>query len=154
MERKQGCMIDRNTILVVDDNPDDVMLTVRAFEEILVPSELIVMESGIKALEYLIEEEKRADGMHPALVLLDLHMPGADGLEVLRRIRTEVCTRALPVVMMTSSRDVKDRAAAYQLGANGYLRKPVEFQRMVELAQALANYWLVMNQPDDADEGA
>lgn len=147
-------MTDRNSILVVDDDPDDVMLTVRAFEEILVPSELIVMQSGMEALEYLLAEERRADGKLPALVLLDLNMPGADGLEVLRRIRADKRTRSLPVVMMTSSREVKDRASAYELGANGYLKKPVEFQRMVELAQALANYWLVMNQPDDSGESS
>jgi two-component system response regulator len=142
-------MRSQQPILLVEDNPDDVAITLRAFRDAGIPNEVLVARDGTEAMEYLIDGPSRGAAASPALVLLDLHMPGADGHEILRRIRADRRTRTIPVVVLTSSTDSGDRSSAYGNGANSYIQKPVDFERMIELARALASYWLVLNQPHE-----
>ncbi len=137
-------------ILLVDDNLSDVELTKRALEKRHVGNQLLVAEDGKAALDYLF-----AEGVHagrnvmdlPTLVLLDLKLPKLDGLEVLRRIRADARTKRLPVVILTSSNEEQDLAAGYDLGANSYIRKPVDFAKFAEAIEYLGLYWLVLNEP-------
>ena len=137
-------------ILLVEDNPSDVELTKRALERRHISNALLVAEDGKDALDYLF-----AEGAHagrdvtdlPTLVLLDLKLPKLDGLEVLRRIRADPRTKRLPVVILTSSSEEQDRAASYDLGANSYIRKPVDFAQFAEAIEYLGLYWLVLNEP-------
>ena len=144
-------MPDRNhVILLVEDNPDDVELTRRALDESNVANKLVVVRDGVEALQYLFREGAYAgrDAADlPEVVLLDLKLPKVDGLEVLRRIRANERTRILPVVVLTSSNAERDIVESYALGANSYIRKPVEFERFVEATKALGLYWLVLNEP-------
>ncbi len=140
----------RPVILLVEDNPDDVELTRRALDSSNVANELVVARDGVEALEYLFAEGEYAgrDAADlPEVVLLDLKLPRIDGLEVLRRIRADERTRVLPVVVLTSSNQERDIVDSYELGANSYVRKPVEFERFVEAAKTLGLYWLVLNEP-------
>ena len=137
-------------ILLVEDNPDDVELTRRALDESNVANKLVVVRDGVEALQYLFREGAYAgrDAADlPEVVLLDLKLPKVDGLEVLRRIRANERTRILPVVVLTSSNAERDIVESYALGANSYIRKPVEFERFVEATKALGLYWLVLNEP-------
>ena len=135
---------------MIDDNSSDVELTKRALAKRHITNELRVAEDGKEALDYLF-----AEGAHagrevadlPTLVLLDLKLPRLDGLQVLRRIRTDPRTRRLPVVILTSSSEEQDLAAGYDLGANSYIRKPVDFARFSEAIEYLGLYWLVLNEP-------
>jgi CheY-like chemotaxis protein len=137
-------------ILLIDDNLSDVELTKRALEKRHISNELQVAEDGQEALNYLF-----AEGVHagrdvtdlPTLVLLDLKLPKLDGLEVLRRIRADPRTKRLPVVILTSSSEEQDMAAGYDLGANSYIRKPVDFAKFAEAIEYLGLYWLVLNEP-------
>jgi two-component system response regulator len=137
-------------ILLVEDNPSDVELTRRAFEKRHISNQLMVAEDGQEALDYLF-----AEGVHaardvtdlPTLILLDLKLPKLDGLEVLRRIRADPRTKRLPVVILTSSSEEQDLAASYDLGANSYIRKPVDFAKFAEAIEYLGLYWLVLNEP-------
>ena len=137
-------------ILLVEDNLSDVELTRRAFEKRHISNSLMVAEDGKEALDYLF-----AEGAHagrdvtdlPTVVLLDLKLPKLDGLEVLRRIRAEPRTKRLPVVILTSSNEEQDLAASYDLGANSYIRKPVDFAKFAEAIEYLGLYWLVLNEP-------
>ena len=144
-------MPDRNhVILLVEDNPDDVELTRRALDESKVANKLVVVRDGVEALQYLFREDAYAgrDAADlPEVVLLDLKLPKIDGLEVLRRIRADERTRILPVVVLTSSNAERDIVESYALGANSYIRKPVEFERFVEATKTLGLYWLVLNEP-------
>ena len=144
-------MPDRNhVILLVEDNPDDVELTRRALDESNVANKLVVVRDGVEALQYLFREDAYAgrDAADlPEVVLLDLKLPKVDGLEVLRRIRADERTRILPVVVLTSSNAERDIVESYALGANSYIRKPVEFERFVEATKTLGLYWLVLNEP-------
>lgn len=136
------------TILLIDDNPDDVELTLRAFERCHVANQIVVMEDGEKALDYLHcagPYAERAPDL-PEVVLLDLNLPRIDGHEVLRRIRADERTRRLPVVILTSSQEARDLVLAYDRGANSFVRKPVAFEEFVESARQLGLYWLVLNQ--------
>lgn len=135
-------------ILLVEDNPSDIALTQRALAKANVANELVVTEDGEEALNYLL-----ATGPHhsrdvsdmPALTLLDLKLPKVSGLEVLRRIRGNGRTRRLPIVILTSSLEERDVAAAYDFGVNSYIRKPVDFEEFAQVASELGSYWLVRN---------
>jgi CheY-like chemotaxis protein len=138
------------TILLVEDNPSDIALTIRAFEREHILNELVVADDGPQALDYLFGTGKysgRDTSQLPALILLDLKLPGLDGLGVLRRIRENKKTRRLPVVVLTSSKEEQDLAASYDLGVNSYIRKPVDFMQFTEAIKHLGLYWLVMNEP-------
>ena len=137
-------------ILLVEDNPSDIQLTKRAFEKSRIANQLQVAEDGQEALDYLFGRGVAGtpgDDEAPALVLLDLKLPKMDGLEVLRRIRSEPRTRRLPVVILTTSKEDQDVAASYDLGANSYIRKPVDFTQFVKAVDHLGLYWLVLNEP-------
>lgn len=138
-------MADKMKILLVEDNPDDEALTIRALEKNHISNEVVVARDGVQALELLLGDGV-ADEDLPAVVLLDLKLPKVDGLEVLRRIRADERTRLLPVVLLTSSKEEKDVIAGYELGANSYVRKPVDFLQFVDAAQQLGLYWLVLNE--------
>lgn len=137
-------------ILLVEDNPDDELLTLEALEANRVGNKVIVARNGVEALDFLFGEGAYAgrDVMDlPAVVLLDLKLPKIDGLEVLRRIRADERIRLLPVVILTSSNEEEDRIKGYSLGANSYVRKPVDFDEFVKAAGQLGLYWLLLNQP-------
>lgn len=137
-------------ILLVEDNPDDVELTRLAFDEGGICNEIVVARDGAEALDYLFGTGKYEDrdlSSMPAVVLLDLKLPKVDGLEVLRRIREDSRTHALPVVVLTSSKEDEDVIKSYNLGANAYVRKPVDYNEFVRAAKTLGLFWLVMNQP-------
>jgi len=137
-------------ILLVEDNPSDIALTQRAFAKSHIANELIVAEDGQAALDYLFATGKHTNrdvSQVPALVLLDLKLPGVDGLEVLRQIRLDPRTSRLPVVILTTSKEEQDVAQSYDLGANSYIRKPVDFTQFIQAVEHLGLYWLVLNEP-------
>ena len=131
-------------ILLVEDNPDDEALMLRAFQRSKLANRIDVARDGVEALAYLVGPSARPV---PTLVILDLKLPKVDGLEVLGRIRSEERTRALPVVVLTSSREEQDLVESYRLGANSYVRKPVDFMQFADATQTLGLYWLVVNEP-------
>lgn len=136
-------------ILLVEDNPDDVKLTLRALKKNNILNKVVVVEDGVEALDYLHGTGRFAGrdlSDMPQLILLDLKMPKLDGLEVLQRIREDERTRILPVVILTTSSEDKDRIESYKLGANSYIRKPVDFNQFLEAVQQLGLYWLVLNE--------
>ena len=143
-------MSDANkVILLVEDNPDDATLTLRAFKRSHVMNTIVVARDGIEALDFLFARGTYADraGMPlPTLVILDLKLPKLDGLGVLRAIRADERTRLLPVVILTSSKEEQDLISGYSLGANSYVRKPVDFVEFAEAVKVLGIYWLMMNQ--------
>lgn len=140
--------MEEAVILLVEDNPDDEALTLRALEKNNIKNDVIVAHDGAQALEYLLGNGPSKDGktLRPQLTLLDLKLPKVDGFEVLRRIRGDERTRLLPVVILTSSDEEQDRIDGYGLGANSYVRKPVEFGRFIEAVRQLGLYWLILNQ--------
>jgi len=136
-------------ILLVEDNPDDVKLTLRALKKSNILNEVAVAQDGVEALDYLFGTGKHAGRdtrVMPQLVLLDLKMPKMDGLEVLQRLRGDEKTKLLPVVVLTTSSEDKDRIESYKLGANSYVRKPVDFDQFVDAVRQLGLYWLVLNE--------
>ncbi|RPI28298.1 MAG: response regulator [Acidobacteria bacterium] len=136
-------------ILLVEDNPDDVKLTLKAFERSRLANEVEVASDGVEAIDFLFGTGKHASrdlSIMPELVLLDLKMPRMDGLEVLRRIRSDERTKMLPVVVLTSSLEDKDRVESYRLGTNSYVRKPVDFHQFVDAVLQLGLYWMVLNE--------
>ena len=142
-------MTDRN-ILLVEDNPDDVELTLHALEEYNISNKIEVVEDGAEALDYLFATGAYAGrdmSEMPSVVLLDLKLPKVDGLEVLRRIRDDDRTKNLPVVILTSSSEEEDLTKSYELGANSYVRKPVNFDQFSEAVRQLGLYWLLLNEP-------
>ena len=142
-------MPDR-VILLVEDNPDDEALTIRALQRNDIKNEVVVARDGVEALDYLLATGAHAgrdDIALPQLVLLDLKLPRMDGLEVLRRIRADDRTKRLPVVVLTSSKEDQDLLDSYNLGANSYIRKPVDFTQFTEAVRQLGLYWLVLNEP-------
>jgi two-component system response regulator len=141
--------IDSKVILLVEDNPSDIGLTQRALAKARIANEMIVAEDGEEALDYLW-----GTGVHagrdlsdlPAVILLDLKLPGVSGLEVLRQIRGDARTRRVPVVILTTSREDQDVATGYDLGVNSYVRKPVDFNQFAAAVEQLGLYWLVLNE--------
>jgi two-component system response regulator len=136
-------------ILLVEDNPDDVTLTLRALKKNNILNEVVVAQDGVEALDYLFGTGKyngRDTNVMPQVVLLDLKMPRLDGLEALHRIRNDERTKLLPVVILTTSSEDRDRIESYRLGANSYIRKPVDFNQFAECVQQLGLYWLVLNE--------
>ena len=140
--------MESKTILLVEDNPDDEALTLRALKRNNILNEVVVARDGAEALDYLFARgiySDRDPGISPEVVLLDLKLPKVDGLEVLRRIREDERTRRLAVVILTSSNEERDIIAGYELGANSYIRKPVDFNQFMEAVRQLGIYWLVLN---------
>jgi CheY-like chemotaxis protein len=141
--------MEDKVILLVEDNPDDVELTRMALQKSRVANKLVVVEDGQEALDYLFcqnEYAARNCNDMPEVVLLDLKLPRLDGLEVLKQIRANPATKLLPVVVLTSSSADKDLCCSYELGANSYVTKPVDFQQFTEAVQNLGLYWLVINK--------
>jgi CheY-like chemotaxis protein len=137
-------------ILLVEDNPDDEELTIRAFSKNKIKNEIVVAHDGAEALDYLFGAGAftgRDTTIVPLVVLLDLKLPKVDGLEVLRRIRSDPRTKLIPVVVLTSSTEEQDLLSSYSLGANSYIRKPVDFTNFIETVRQLGLYWLLMNEP-------
>jgi two-component system response regulator len=143
-------MSDSNkAILLVEDNPDDVVLTLRAFKRSHVMNPIAVARDGIEALDFLFARgayTDRATAPLPTLIILDLKLPKLDGLGVLKAVRADERTRLLPVVILTSSKEEQDVISGYSLGANSYVRKPVDFAEFVEAVKVLGMYWMMMNQ--------
>jgi two-component system response regulator len=140
-------------ILLVEDNPDDELLTLRALRKNNVLNEVVVARDGVEALDYLFgtgEYAGRDTGVMPQLILLDLKLPKIDGLEVLKRLRADERTRLLPVVILTSSREQQDMLDGYGLGANSYVLKPVNFEQFVQAIEQLKLYWLILNEAPPA----
>jgi two-component system response regulator len=138
------------TVLLVEDNPTDEKLTLRALKRGDVPVEVIVARDGAEALDYLFRTGRHAGTpavAPPTLILLDLKLPRVEGVEVLRRIRADPRTRLLPVVVLTASRENEDLEQCFALGANAYVRKPVDFGEFVEAARTLGLFWLIYNEP-------
>ena len=136
-------------ILLADDNPRDVELTLAALEEHRLANEVVVVHDGAEALEYLYHQGKFAGSSHgfPAVIFLDLKMPKVDGLEVLREIKSDPQRKSIPVVMLTSSREEQDLVRSYNLGVNAYVVKPVDFTQFVESVKQLGLFWAVVNEP-------
>jgi two-component system, response regulator len=140
----------KQTILLVEDNADDVELTLRVLKHHHIANEVVVARDGEEALAFLFGEDSVFARQLPSVVVLDLNMPKVNGLEVLRRIRAEPRTRQLPVVIMTTSSEERDIVASYALGANSYVRKPVEFEEFADAVRNLGLYWLILNVPPKA----
>ena len=152
-----GDSVADQVILLVEDNPDDEALTLRALKKNQILNEVVVARDGAEALQFLFCEgayaNRNPDEM-PQLILLDLKLPKMDGFEVLRRVRANPRTRLLPVVILTTSNEERDRIAGYDLGANSYVRKPVEFGEFVHAVKHLGLYWLLLNQNAPLPRGA
>jgi len=136
-------------ILLIEDNPDDEELTLRALKKNKINNEVVVARDGVEALDYLFGTGKyagRDTSVLPQITLLDLKLPRVDGLEVLRRVRAHPATKLLPIVILTSSNEDKDRLEGYGLGANSYVRKPVDFEEFYRAVEQLGLYWLILNE--------
>lgn len=141
------------TILLVEDNPDDEALTLRAMKKNNIKNEIAIAHDGVEALDYLFGTGTFAGrdvSDTPQLILLDLKLPKVDGLEVLRRLRADARTKFIPVVILTSSKEEQDLISSYSLGANSYVRKPVDFGQFMDAVHQLGMYWLVLNEPAPA----
>ncbi|MCX4187562.1 response regulator [Methylophaga sp. OBS4] len=141
--------MNNKPILLVEDSPDDEALALRAFKKSNMGNEIIIAHDGEEALNYLFGRGQYADrnaAVMPAVVLLDLKLPKIDGLEVLRQIRSNPTTKRLPVVILTSSKHEEDLVKSYNLGANSYVRKPVDFNEFVDAVGQLGMYWLLLNE--------
>ncbi len=147
---KPNCEME---ILLVEDNADDVELTLHALRSDKLANKIVVARDGEEALDYFFRRGQfsgRSPACQPSVVLLDLKLPKVDGLEVLRVIKNDPQTSAIPVVVLTSSKEEKDMVASYQLGVNSYIQKPVDFTQFRETVKQLGFYWLVINQPPPA----
>ncbi len=140
----------KGIILLVEDNPDDVELTLLALKKNNISNKVVVVRDGAEALDYLFTTGAYADrdkSTMPAVILLDLKLPKMDGLEVLQRLRADERTKLLPVVILTSSKEEQDILNGYKLGANSYVRKPVDFSQFSDAVKQLGLYWLLLNEP-------
>ena len=143
-------------ILLVEDNPDDEALTLRALKKNNITNKIVVAHDGVEALDYLFGTGMyagRDTGSRPELILLDLKLPKVDGFEVLKKLRADERTKLLPVVILTSSKEQQDVVNGYGLGANSYVRKPVDFQDFVDAVLQLGLYWLILNETPPTDSG-
>jgi two-component system response regulator len=141
--------MNNKIILLVEDSPDDVKLTLRALKKSNILNEVVVANDGVQALDYLFgtgEYSGRDTSSTPQVILLDLNMPRLGGIEVLQRIRADERTKLLPVVVLTTSNEDADRIDSYRLGANSYVKKPVDFDQFAKAVQQLGLYWLVLNE--------
>ena len=142
--------MDDKVILLVEDNADDEVLTLRALKKNNIRNEVIVARDGSEALDYLFGTGIHAGrnlSVMPQIILLDLKLPKLDGFEVLNRVRASEITKLLPVVILTTSNEDQDRIRGYDLGANSFVRKPVEFEKFIEAVRQLGLYWLILNEP-------
>ncbi len=145
--------MEKQIILLVEDNPDDEALTLRALKKNNISNRVVVVRDGAEALDYLFGAGKYADRdthVMPQVTLLDLKLPKVDGLEVLRRLRADERTKLIPIVILTSSNEEQDRLKGYGLGANSYVRKPVDFDQFMEAVRQLGLYWLLLNEQPPA----
>jgi two-component system response regulator len=150
-------MMNNHVILLVEDNPDDEALTLRALQKNNITNEVVVARDGVQALDYVFGTGAyagRDTSFSPQIILLDLKLPKIDGIEVLRRLRGDPRTKLTPVVILTSSNEERDLLAGYGFGANSYVRKPVDFDQFAEAVRYLGLYWLVLNQPPPVTRGA
>jgi CheY-like chemotaxis protein len=141
--------MNNKILLLVEDNPDDEALTLRAFAKNNIANEVVVARDGVEALDYLFGTGAHAGRdvrVQPQVILLDLKLPRIDGLDVLRRLRADERTTLLPVVILTTSKEEQDIIQSYRLGANSYIRKPVDFVQFIEAVRQLGLYWLVLNE--------
>lgn len=142
-------MMENRTLLLVEDNPDDEVLTLRALRKQNLANDIVVVRDGQEALDWIFAEGEYADrdvNDLPHVILLDLKLPKVDGLQVLEQIRANTVTRNVPVVVLTSSNEEQDVVRSYDLGANSYVRKPVDFEQFLEAARQLGLFWLVLNE--------
>jgi two-component system, response regulator len=142
--------MNEKIILLVEDNPDDVELTLRAFKKNNISNMIVVARDGVEALDYLHGRGMYSDRLAkdlPVVILLDLKLPKIDGMEVLRNIRQDEFTKLIPVVILTSSAEQRDIVEGYKLGANSYIRKPVDFEQFIEAVKFFGLYWLLWNEP-------
>jgi len=140
--------MERKTIFLVEDNPDDEALMLRALKKNHIANEIVVAHDGIEALDYLFgtgEYEGRDVSEKPQLILLDLKLPRLDGLEVLKRLRADERTKFIPVVVLTTSTEQRDIVESYHLGANSYVQKPIDFSEFIDATRQLGTYWLLLN---------
>jgi two-component system response regulator len=139
--------MNNKEILLIEDSETDAELTIRALKKNELVGKITHKSSGVDALHYLFSEREQAESpLLPSLILLDLKLPKMDGLEVLKAIKQDMATKYLPVVMLTSSKELPDIHSAYSLGANSYIVKPVEYEKFSEAIKAVANYWMWVNQ--------
>ncbi len=141
--------MNEKVILLVEDNPDDELLAIRALQRSNIANQVVVAHDGVEALDYLFGQGSyvgRDTSCQPAVILLDLKLPRIDGIEVLQRLRADDRTRLLPVVVLTTSSEERDRLNSYHLGCNSYVRKPVDFNQFAEAVRQLGMYWLLMNE--------
>ena len=147
-------MPEKPFILLVEDNEDDILLTLRVFKRYHVGNEVVVVKNGVEALDFLFTRGTyvgRDANKLPQVVVLDINMPKLSGLEVLKAMRSDERTKLLPAVMLTTSQEDRDIIDSYENGANSYVRKPVDFQEFTEAIQALGMYWLLLNVPPEAE---
>jgi CheY-like chemotaxis protein len=139
----------QGTIVIVEDNPDDEALMLRAFKQHKLTNEIVVLRDGVEAIEYLLgtgAHAGRDTALMPQIILLDLKLPKLNGLDVLKRLRADPRTKIVPIVVLTTSKEEGDMVASYNLGANSYVVKPVDFTKFVESVKQLGLYWLLLNQ--------
>ncbi len=139
--------MDKKVVLLVEDNSDDIALTLRAFKKSNFPHEVVVAHDGQEALEFLFGQGVSGNGpLTPSLILLDLRLPRKNGMDVLQRVRSEKRTKLLPVVVLTTSTEERDLFECYNQGANSYLRKPIDFTEFLDVVRRVEEYWLHLNQ--------
>jgi CheY-like chemotaxis protein len=149
-------MLNNKTILLVEDNPDDVELTLRAFRKSNIMNEVIVKRDGAEALDFFFGKDgvaDKGDNGLPCVILLDLKLPKIDGLEVLKKLRADERTKLIPTVIMTSSKEQGDVVNGYKIGCNSYIRKPVDFNHFAEAVKQLGLYWLILNETPPKNRG-